>query len=263
GIRDAIIYNGDLYVAGDFNGGPGKKDIARFNGTNWVSVGGGFSGPNSWMNDLEIYQGNLYVSGYFQTSNGDPGNNIAIWNGTSWSQPGNGLMPANVFAMHEFQNELYACGQINDASGILVTFIAKWNGNNWAATGGIFDNGMTCFASHDNDLYIGGSFFTVNGDTMIAIARYSAPLDIEENNTWSTRGITITPNPNTGNFSFTSLFYPMESIRLFDLSGSIVFSKEKILSNSYQCKLNLPDRIYVAEVFVHGNAYRNKVLVMH
>ncbi|MEP7169263.1 MAG: T9SS type A sorting domain-containing protein [Bacteroidota bacterium] len=260
-VQAIAKYNGEIYVAGDFNAGAGKKDIVKWDGTNWVSVGGGFSGPNSWVNCMTVYQGDLYVGGYFFTTQGDPGNTIAIWNGTNWSQPGNGLMPSNVDA-HVFKNELYAGGQILDASGISVTYIAKWNGSNWFSLGSTFSTAVSSFASNGNDLYIGGGFLTIDGDTMMCITRYSPPLGIEENS-WNTSGITITPNPNKGNFSLTSLFYPIESIRLFDLSGRVFFSKDKILSNSYECKLKSPDGIYIAEVFMNKKAYRNKILILH
>jgi hypothetical protein len=207
-----------------------------------------------------VFQNNLYVGGYFQTTGGDPGNNIAIWNGTSWSQPGNGLMPANVDALHVFHNELYAAGLITNASGIPVTYIAKWNGSNWLSLGSNFSNGVSCFASNGNDLYIGGSFTTIDSVTMREITRYSPPLGVEEN-IWNTNDIIITPNPNNGNFSLTSLFYPIESVRLFDLSGRVVFLIDKILNNSYECKLNAPDGIYIVEAFIHGNVYRSKIVI--
>jgi len=254
-------YNGEIYVAGDFNAGNGKKDIAKWNGTNWVSVGGGFSGPNSWVNCMTVYQGLLYVGGYFFTSQGDPGNNIASWNGTNWNQLSSGVFPWNVLGMHGFKNELYIGGQINDAGGIPVTFIAKWDGNNWHSLGSNFDNLVECFTSHGNDLYIGGGFFSVNSDTMYFITRYSPPLGVQEN-ILNTNGINITPNPGNGNFYFTSLFYPIEFIRLFDLTGKIIFSKEKFFNNTFECKLNSPDGMYVAEVFVNEKIYRSKLLVI-
>ncbi|HKR04056.1 MAG TPA: T9SS type A sorting domain-containing protein, partial [Bacteroidia bacterium] len=253
-------YNGEIYVGGDFNLGGNKKDIVKWNGTAWAPVGSGFSGPNSWVNCMTVYQNELYVGGYFFTSQGDPGNNIASWNGTNWSQPGTGVFPWNVLGMHVFKNELYIGGQITDAGGIPVTGIAKWNGSNWSSLGSNFDNNSTCFASHGNDLYVGGGFWTIDGDSTIRIARYSPPLGIEES-TWNTSGLSILPNPNNGNFSLTSLFYTIESIRLFDLSGSVIFSKDEILRNSYECKLSPLDGIYIAEVLMNGKAYWSKIVI--
>ncbi|MEP7168909.1 MAG: T9SS type A sorting domain-containing protein, partial [Bacteroidota bacterium] len=255
-------FNGEIYVGGDFNVGVGKKDFVKWNGTNWTSVGGSFSGLNSNVSCMTVFQGQLYVGGYFFSSQGDPGNNIASWNGTSWSQPGSGVFPWNVLGMHVFKNELYIGGQINDAGGIPVTGIAKWDGFNWYSLGSTFDNNSGCFASNNNDLYIGGGFGTINGDTMMYITRYSPPLGVQEN-TWNTSGITLTPNPANGNFSLTSLFYTIESTRIYDFSGKIIFSNNKVLSNSYECKLNAPDGIYIAEVFINGNGYRSKMVVTH
>jgi hypothetical protein len=216
-LGPSIIYNGELYVGGNFNGGAGLKDIAKFDGTNWVSVAGGLSGPNTWVNCFEIFQGDLYVGGYFKTTNGDPGNNIAVWNGSSWSQPDNGVMPSNVFAMHVFHNELYVGGQINDASGLSITFIAKWDGNNWSSLGSSFDNSVTCFATHNNDLYIGGGFLTVGTDSMHFITRYSLPLTIEENS--STTNFSVFPNPVTDKLTITTHSNSLSEIILYDITS--------------------------------------------
>jgi hypothetical protein len=262
-VSDIKIYNGELYVAGSFNGGFGLIGIVKYDGTNWVTVGGGLSNANSFVEKMMIYQGELYAVGYFFTAAGDPGNCIAKWNGTSWSSLGLGLNAGTqLHGITAFKNDIYVGGNFFTIAGVSSPFIAKWNGTNWSGLGALFNNGVACFASHGNDLYIGGGFKTVDNDTMNYITRYSPPLGIKEN-TWNTSGIIISSNPNNGNFSLTSLFYPIESIRLFDVSGSVVFSKEKILNSSYQCRLNAPDGIYIAEVFIKGNVYRNKILVMH
>lgn len=212
-VGDIIIFNSELYVGGDFNGGPGLRDIVKFDGSNWVTVGGGLTGGNSWIHDFEIFQNKLYVGGYFQTAGGDPGNNIAMWDGTTWSQPGNGVMPANVYEMHEFKGELYAGGQINNASGIPITYIAKWDGVNWYSLGSTFDNGVSSFASHGNELYIGGGFWSIDGDTMHKITRYSPPLGIEEENA-AINNVNIFPNPTSGTFN-VKIFNPSKLKNIF------------------------------------------------
>jgi trimeric autotransporter adhesin len=260
-VDDIEIFNGELYVAGDFNVGPGLKDIVKFDGTNWVTVGGGLSGGNTFVDNMMVYQGELYIVGEFNISTGDPGNSIAKWNGAAWSSLGSGLNAGGqLFGIAAFKNEIYAGGLFSSIGGITTSFIARWDGSNWGSIG-TFDNGVDWFASTANDLYMGGGFKTINGDTMNYITRYSPPLEVQEN-TWNASGIIISPNPGTGNFSLNSLFYPIESIRLFDLSGRVVFLKDKILNNSYEYKLNLRDGIYVAEVFIHGNAYRSKMVIV-
>ncbi|MBL0343435.1 MAG: hypothetical protein IPP71_22810 [Bacteroidetes bacterium] len=177
----AAKFNNELYIGGNFNGGTGKKDIAKFDGNNWVSVGGGFSGGFTWVNDMIVYQNKLYIAGYFQVSGGDPGNGIVCWDGSNWCQAGTGLLPSNVWNLHEFGGELYACGQINNAGGISVTSVAKWDGSNWYDLGSFFDNSASAFASNSNDLFIGGGFITIDGDTMNGITKYTLPVGIEEN----------------------------------------------------------------------------------
>ncbi|HKR05614.1 MAG TPA: T9SS type A sorting domain-containing protein [Bacteroidia bacterium] len=263
-VNAIAVYNGELYIGGNFDAGFGKADIVKFDGSSWVSVGGGLSGGATIIDGMLVYQGELYVVGLFHTASGDPGNCIAKWNGTAWSSLGSGITmgAGQLFKIISFQNQVYVAGSFNSISGVQATSVARWDGSQWHNIGGVFSNGATALAENGNDLYIGGAFWTVNGDSMNFITRYSPPLEIEEN-TFGNSGITITPVPNNGCFIFSSLFYPIESIRLIDLSGRVIFSEDKILSNSYECKLNSPDGIYIAEVFVNGNAYRNKIIIAH
>jgi len=255
-VNAIAIYNSELYIAGNFNAGFGKADIVKYDGTNWVSVGGGFTGGNTWVRDLRIYQGSLYVGGYFQTAGGDPGNNIAIWNGTSWSQPANGVMPASVEEMHEFNDELYVGGQINNASGIPVLNIAKWNGINWSSVPGLdtlVNAGVTCFASNGNDLYIWGGDWIINNDTFYTVIQYSLPLGIEEANT-ATGNLNTFPNPAHDIITITCPpNFTAAQLILYDAMGRVKVqsSKFKVQGSKNQITLNishLPQGIYFYEV---------------
>lgn len=217
------LYNGELYIGGNFDGGSGLQDIAKFDGTNWVTVGGGLSGPLSDITDMIIFQNKLFVVGNLLVGQGDPGNGIAIWDGINWSQAGSGLMPSTVSAIHEFQGELYAAGAILNAGGVPVTYIAKWNGTTWNNIGANFDNKPGCFASFNNDLYIGGGFITVNGDSMHRITKYTNPVGIDDHN--STIHIDIYPNPTSETITITGLnanSNKRQLIKLNDMTGRTI-----------------------------------------
>ncbi len=85
----------------------------------------------------------LYAAGYFQFVSGIPANNIARWDGTSWSAVGSGLangqFPPNVFSMASFDDgsgpALYVSGLIRTAGGITCNGIARWNGTAWSTFG--------------------------------------------------------------------------------------------------------------------------------
>jgi hypothetical protein len=88
-IFDAAIYKNELYVAGNFFGGPGSPNtnILKFDGTNWVPVGNGIQGS---VSKLEVYKDELYAGGAFSRDvpGNPPGNSLVRWDGEQWRSVG-------------------------------------------------------------------------------------------------------------------------------------------------------------------------------
>ena len=258
----AAKFNNELYIGGNFNGGTGKKDLAKFDGSNWVSVGGGFSGGFTWVNDMIVYQNKLYIAGYFHVSGGDPGNGIAIWDGSSWSQAGTGLLPSNVRKLYELGGELYACGQINNAGGISVTSVAKWDGTNWHDLGGYFNNSASAFASNGNDLFIGGGFTTIDGDTMNGVTKYTLPVGLDENESSEYSNLHISPNPATNFINITLTHASINQIQFFDISGKLMLEQQG--DESLSCQLDVSkfaNGIYTVKVISDFEIYSEKLII--
>ena len=79
-VLSLAVYNGELYAGGRFitAGGITVNNIAKWNGTNWSSVGSGIDpGYYNYHNvsSLITYNGELYASGYFSIAGGVPANN--------------------------------------------------------------------------------------------------------------------------------------------------------------------------------------------
>jgi len=68
GPTSICIFNNKLYVGGVSNT-PSVQDtmLACWDGVSWTKI----NGPNSSVNALSVYKGNLYVGGYFTKINGD------------------------------------------------------------------------------------------------------------------------------------------------------------------------------------------------
>ena len=82
--------SGTLYIGGAFNviGTAIAGGVAKWDGTNWSSLGSGLGGS---VRALALDStGNLYAGGAF-TNAPLQATNIAKWNGTSWSPLGNGV----------------------------------------------------------------------------------------------------------------------------------------------------------------------------
>ena len=103
GIVSAIaIYDGKVTIGGTFDRtGTSKtlRNLASWNGTTWVDVGGGVH--REWgaqISSLSARGTELYVTGNFveggKAADGGAGTSLAllgVWNGTAWSELGGGL----------------------------------------------------------------------------------------------------------------------------------------------------------------------------
>lgn len=127
-----------IYAGGEFDmaGGLWAKNIAKWNGSSWSSIGFGSGGVNSSVNALAIMGGIIYAGGEFTTSNpSNPTssisvNRIAKWDGTNWSALGSGISGnsgCSVGALAVIGNDLYAGGNFSTAGGVGANNIAKYS----------------------------------------------------------------------------------------------------------------------------------------
>ena len=76
----------------------------------------------------------LYIGGDFRSVDGVHANNIACWNGTTWSTMNDGTN-GTVRSMKLVGHDLYVGGYFQTAGGVSVSNIAKWNGTSWDSPG--------------------------------------------------------------------------------------------------------------------------------
>lgn len=176
----AVDMNGNVYAGGNFYLAGSKlvNNIAKWNGTNWSSLGSGMSGDSDIS--LEVLalvfdkKGDLYAGGNFTNAGGVTVNYIAKWDGSKWSSLGKGLDGfVKALAVDESGN-IYAGGCFKKAGDITVNGLAKWDGNKWSSIG---DGVDACVLSirfdNEHTLYVSGSFETAGGVTVNSIAKWS------------------------------------------------------------------------------------------
>jgi hypothetical protein len=174
---NALVFDisGNLYAGGNFTnaGGVPANNIAKWNGNTWSTLGAGISGVplysevNTEVNTLVFdSSGNLYVGGYFTNAGGVPANNIAKWNGNTWSPLWSGMNGTVSSLAFDNSGDLYATGAFTTAGGVPANGIAKWNGSAWIALGsGIggsvnVPSGYSLAFDRSGNLYVGGGFTT-------------------------------------------------------------------------------------------------------
>ena len=177
----AVDSSGNLYAGGSFTtaGGVTTNGIAKWDGTSWSALGSGLNGNvGDWVGVYALAvdsSGNLYVGGSFNTAGGVTANNIAKWDGTSWSALGSGMNSRVSALAFDPSGNLYAGGYFTTAGGVSANRIAKWDGTSWSALGsGMNQNGaVTALAVNSSgNLYAGGEFTTAGGITANFIAKW-------------------------------------------------------------------------------------------
>ncbi|MBI3844287.1 MAG: hypothetical protein HY292_06560 [Planctomycetes bacterium] len=190
-----------LYAGGPFTqaGGVSAQRIARWNGVAWSPIGGGFPGSASSHDSVDTLttfdDGNgiaLYAGGQFRVSRGAPANQLARWNGTSWSDVGGGT-DGRIRALAAVDDgrgpALFAAGSFLTAGSTSVLDIARWNGTSWSELPGIVNVsffGLRALVGFDDGngpaLYVGGDFSDAGG---VAAANNVARF---RNGAWSSLG---------------------------------------------------------------------------
>jgi hypothetical protein len=131
--------NNEVYIGGAFDSANGisAHNIVKWNGTQFSALGNGiilsptFSPYNAWVVGMEVFNNELYVTGLFSSAGTINANNIAKWNGSTWSNIGNGLSTGTVsvpnygLSLANYSSELYVGGKFSTAGTVAVNNIAK------------------------------------------------------------------------------------------------------------------------------------------
>ncbi len=183
----AVLPNGDLVAGGTFTvaGGLSANWIARWDGTAWSALGSGMTavpGTERGVTALAtLSNGDLVAGGNFAAAGGVTANNVARWDGTSWSPLGSGLpvtYNGAVRALTTLPNgDLVAGGDFTGAWGGSANHIVRWNGSSWSTlgsgmTGGTLNLGALVTLPN-GDLVAGGSFGWAGGVLAHGVARWN------------------------------------------------------------------------------------------
>ena len=134
-VKAIASYGGKIVAGGDFTTADGNtvNAIASWNGTAWSAMGTGMHmvlPPPHFYPEvlaLAVYEGDLIAGGTFYNASGVSGTTvIARWNGTAWSDLGNGL-GSIVRAMTLHNGALIVSGDFDQAGGHSSLGWAIWD----------------------------------------------------------------------------------------------------------------------------------------
>ena len=262
------VYNGELYVAGNFSDTGGYRDIVKYDGANWVPLENGILGGIGGINTMVVYKGELYVGGLFYKSAGNVDDNIMKWNGSNWSEVAGGVDPLNgqVYDMIVYNGELYVVGEFLSAGGVPANRIAKWDGTEWCGLGSSFDNTILAVGVLNNMLYIGGGFWTIDGDSISRIAKWTGGSYVDtcgaiigvEQLTINDEQITVYPNPARSQLSIKGNIDIPATFELYDITGRKV--KQEAVGNGSIDVSSLAKGLYVWQIKTPDVSVRGKFI---
>lgn len=198
-ITSMVEYDGKLVIAGDLQGpfsAPFGGSVGSWDGSAWITMGDppDMNCAAIQFSDLEVYQGDLYVTGTFDAADGQPVHSLARWDGAAWTpvegwanggleeglydtagQPGEGWG----YALATYQDLLVIGGDFQQAGDLVASNLVGWDGTtqSWVALGDV--NGLVySVQSRGDDLYVGGAFTAVDGVPAQNLAVY-------DGNSWS------------------------------------------------------------------------------
>lgn len=157
------VYHDELIVGGGFTkaGSIPANNLARWNGTQWHSLGGGV---DNQVTALTVHNDLLIAGGHFQRvgSGYAEARRIASWNGAFWSPLGTG-MNNPVYALAAGNGRLFAGGWFTTAGGTPANNVAMWDGGAWSALAGGVDSTVQDLTLFEGDVVAAGDFVTAGG----------------------------------------------------------------------------------------------------
>ncbi|MBK8164805.1 MAG: hypothetical protein IPK64_02455 [bacterium] len=186
-VRDMIVYNGSLYIAGTFitqfviPGSDPAHYLARWvpGSVKWEDVNQADFGSqtNTAVRALAEYNGDLYAAGWKASTGSGTGSAIHITHGNGaglWTTITDGTDPGGIYDLDVFGGELLIAGGFLEINGVTCNGFAGWNGSSFHAFQGGVSNpsgGHTVWSIviHEG-ICIGGDFTSAGGTTVNRVA---------------------------------------------------------------------------------------------
>ncbi len=271
-INAMTFYNNNLYVGGNFDTWPSTlaiNDFGMWNGSDSIlPVLPIFEQAPCLIEDMIVYQNELYISGWFRQQDGFPSSYIMKYDGQQLTSVGGGANE-RVTAMKIHNGELYIGGYFSQVGNVQSKHVAKWNGSQWFSLSTDSLTGSYPLVQdidfYRDSLIISGNFRAINGDSsMQRIAKYNHALIIGVPEQLTQIQVSAAPNPSCDMLEFRFSSEGMRTIFIFDCFGKEVYRKESSESQTELSVERLSTGLYFYRIEQEGmNAATGKLIVEH
>lgn len=164
-LRPAVI----LFLA------PLSVHALSFDDDQWIPLGGGLPGADNTVRAVVMDDsGHVYIGGSFSVVGDSAANRVAYWNGSTWTNLGDGIDNYVQALALDSAGNLYAGGSFSTAGGVSANNIAMWDGSSWTNLGeGVNDNVDALVIDGLDNVYIGGSFTTAGVVAVNHVAKWN------------------------------------------------------------------------------------------
>jgi hypothetical protein len=252
-------YLGELIIGGSFSF-HSISGIVGWDG-NMLDTSHGFF--NNAIFNLYSDVDTLYAVGSFTGHPGNPSNYVSVYYNYSWHSIGAPTGGPNwITDITKYHGKLYLSGYFLNPPDL-----CSYNGLGFDSAADVAGY-ISSLIVYKNELYIGGQFNQLNGQTMNNVARYQDPSNFIFENIGSDQ-IEYYPNPCPSGeiaFRFTNGNYEQDcQLKIYSSDGKLVASQSLNMNNSSNMSLTLQleKGIYFFNMeFSSGRRFVNKIVVI-
>ena len=281
-IDGGCVYNGTLFISGFFDDPFGNTcRLAYLSGNTWVFLPNLLTGGTSFVNEMQIYNNELYIAGLFYQNNQTPSTSIIRYDGNTWRDVGGGpdyiLNPyPAVKDLYVHNNKLYAAGNFESMGGVPCLGYAIWDGLNWCGIGDTFSvnvgfSGTGLICAFRSDLIVASGFTYINSDTIYGIAKWIGGNYVDTcGNTTSIsellidQELVVYPNPADDVVTFGGLnAAETNTLEIINMHGQIMHTISGKFSEYIFNVRTLPEGLYAIRVSNHKRTITGKLVIRH
>lgn len=160
-VRGELVSQADFEPGGSDGGWCTEPDVDYPDPTSYWATGfeapPAGNGTDGVVRALTVYGGELVAAGEFTQAGTAAVNNVASFDGTTWSALGDGILGDRVYSLAVHEGNLYAAGIFTTAGGVPAANVARWDGTTWHAVGDGLPPFVQGLYSFDGKLWAGVS----------------------------------------------------------------------------------------------------------